>query len=253
MKHKSTDRHQTTQQTGTDKARGGRLRAGVAAVALLGIAACHDGSTRSEEASISATGESIRIFAGIPQNGIVLGDPRAPITLTEFSDLSCSHCRHYALQVLPEIVNRYVRTGQVRLVFRNLAFLGTGSVRAARMAGAVGLQNHLWEFVDVLFRDQNQPDAQRIDDQLLRRITATLPDVDVVRALADRDDASVAQQLSEANKEATRLDIHGVPAFFVGKTGEKPRRLRLTSMSSKPFSSAFAELLRSSPLDARPR
>jgi protein-disulfide isomerase len=242
MKHESTERHQTAQQTGNHRPRRALLRAGAAAAALLVTTACHDGSVQSEEAGIAAASESIRIYGGIPQDGIVLGDPRAPITITEFADLSCSHCRLYALETLPEIVNRHVRTGQVKLVFRNLAFLGSGSVRAARTAAALGLQDKLWQFVDVFFREQDREGVLRVDDALLRRLVATLPGVDVTRAMADRTSAAVDQQLADAKKEATRFGIRGTPAFLIGRTGEAPHVLEVSPRTPEAFSRAIAEL-----------
>ena len=76
------------------------------------------------------------MLAGIPQSGIYLGNPAAPVPLVEFADLQCPFCREYTLQTLPQLVQDYVRTGKVRMEFRNLSFLGKDSVTAGRAAAA---------------------------------------------------------------------------------------------------------------------
>ena len=72
------------------------------------------------------------MLAGIPQNGIYLGNANAPVRLVEFADLQCPFCREYTLQTLPQLVQDYVRSGKVRMEFRDLAFLGKDSVTAGR-------------------------------------------------------------------------------------------------------------------------
>ena len=49
------------------------------------------------------------MLAGIPQSGIHLGSPSAPVRLVEFADLQCPFCREYTLQTLPQLVQDYVR------------------------------------------------------------------------------------------------------------------------------------------------
>ncbi|KYG00683.1 hypothetical protein BE20_54915 [Sorangium cellulosum] len=213
------------------------------AAILLGIPACYGAGEAPEQEATGAASAGLDLYSGIPQDGVVLGDPNAPITLVEFSDLRCSHCRDYALEVLPVILDRHVRTSQVKLVFRNLTFLGPGSVQAARMAAAVGAQDRLWEFVDRFFRIQAR-ERPPVTDELLLRIASELPGVDAARAMAQRDSGEVAQQLEAARAEATRLQVHGVPALFLSRQGEGLRRLRLTSMSPEPISRAIEQLLR---------
>jgi protein-disulfide isomerase len=67
----------------------------------------------------------------------------APATLTEFADLHCPFCADYARDVLPAVVDRYVRTGRLRLELQLLAFLGDDSLRGGRMAAAAARQDRL--------------------------------------------------------------------------------------------------------------
>ena len=73
-------------------------------------------------------------FRGVPEHGGVLGDPRAPLTLTEYVDLQCPICAEASKQTLPWLVKNYVRTGKAKLELRTLHFIGPDSARAARVA-----------------------------------------------------------------------------------------------------------------------
>src|SRR5688572_16807036 len=55
----------------------------------------------------------------------IIGAPRkgsdaATLVLIEYADFQCPFCRDFARRTLPEIEKRYVATGKVQLVFRNL-------------------------------------------------------------------------------------------------------------------------------------
>src|SRR5436190_9410660 len=126
------------------------------------------------------------IFSGIPQQGIVLGRPSAPVTMTEFADLQCPVCREYTARVLPALVRDYVRAGKVKMVFRDVAFLGDDSVTAGRAAAAAGAQRKLWQFVDAFYAEQGDENSGYVTDDFVRSIAEKVPGLDVERLMRDR-------------------------------------------------------------------
>lgn len=50
----------------------------------------------------------------------ILGRADAPVTVIEYASFVCSHCAHWHTTVLPSFKTRFIDTGQVKLVFRNL-------------------------------------------------------------------------------------------------------------------------------------
>ena len=56
--------------------------------------------------------------------------------MIETVSIQCPYCGEYATLALPQLVTRYVRTGEVSMEFRNLSFIGPDSVRAGRVAAA---------------------------------------------------------------------------------------------------------------------
>jgi protein-disulfide isomerase len=191
-------------------------------VAVPLLAACAEGAAEGGGAEAAGAADaSFLSFAGIPQRGNVLGDPSAPLTLTDFSDLRCIHCRHFSEDTLPVLIDRYVRTGRLRIVFANLPILGPSSIAVARMAAAVGLQGHEFDFVDHFFRNA----SGQVNDDLLRRIAGEIPGVDVDVAMQKRDSQEATAQLDEARSLAERFGVQGTPTILLGKTGATPRVL----------------------------
>jgi protein-disulfide isomerase len=110
----------------------------------------------------SSTSRALNI-AGIPQNGMTLGSPDAPVTIVEYADYQCPWCGVFAREDMPQIIDDYVRSGQVQIEFRAHPFLGTAeltspdneSVQAAVAASCANDQGMFWEYNHGLFENQD--------------------------------------------------------------------------------------------------
>jgi protein-disulfide isomerase len=98
-------------------------------------------------------------------DGFSMGDPEAPVVIEVWEDFQCPYCQRFSFEVKPGLVEAYVETGDVRLVFRNLAFLGDESQWAAVAASLAADQNMFWPFHDYLFANfaGNESGAFHID------------------------------------------------------------------------------------------
>jgi protein-disulfide isomerase len=209
----------------------------VGALLLVTTAACS--SVAAAPTELSGVDRVLALLKGIPQNGVTLGEPSAPVELVEFADLQCPFCAEANTQVLPPLIDEYVRTGQVKLVFRNLTFLGPDSVKAARTAAAMGQQNHLWDFVELFFANQGREGSGYVTDAFVQKLATAVPGADVGRAMAQRNDTVVASQLDEAEAEAGRLSVKGTPTFFLVKPGQPPKELQPSSLTPEGFGRAL--------------
>jgi protein-disulfide isomerase len=201
---------------------GAVIGAAAAVVAvLIAVSASHSGSGGSSATAASSSGPvagaaaTTALFAGIPQNGATLGSAKAPVKVTEFADLQCPFCRESALTQLPSIVKQYVRPGKVSMTFQSLAFIGPDSVSAARVAQAAAGQDKLWNFADLMYRNQGKENTGYATDAYLRRLAAAVPGLDVKRAFAARDGAAVTKRLESAQSLATKLGVSSTPTFLV--------------------------------------
>lgn len=89
--------------------------------------------------------------AAEPQEQI-LGDPQAPVTIIEYASLTCPHCAQFHTEVLPELKERYIAPGKVRLIYRDFP-LDQRALAAAALAHCAGPDRY-FSFLDVLFETQ---------------------------------------------------------------------------------------------------
>src|SRR5438105_4445864 len=190
-------------------------------VIVIAIGRAGGGTAGTTTGTPEGIGATRALFAGIPQRGVELGAPHAPVTVTEYADLQCPFCGKSARDRWPEIVRRFVRPGRAKLVFRNLAFLGADSLDGARMAAAAALQKRMWQFVDLAYRNQGEERTGWITDAYLRRI-AVGAGLDVRRAFAQRHSARVLTLLSEAKAMADAAGVRATPAFLITRAGRAP-------------------------------
>lgn len=81
-----------------------------------------------------------------------LGDPQAPVTIIEYASLTCPHCAQFHTEVLPELKERYIEPGKVRLIYRDFP-LDERALDAAALAHCAGPDRY-FGFLDVLFQTQ---------------------------------------------------------------------------------------------------
>ena len=216
------------------------LLAGVAAVAVvLAGAAVLIGKGGNESTPKATPSQTAGLFAGIQQRGMELGSPDAPVTLVEYADLQCPYCRDYAVGALPQIVNTYVRSGKVRLVYKPLAILGPQSVAAARMANAAASQNHMWDFVDRFYAEQGQENTGYVTDGFLHKIGSEIQGFDTDKAFTEAQSEDALRTLAASHADAEKFGVDSTPSFTIGRTGGKQRVLDVTSLSPSFFSSAI--------------
>ena len=146
----------------------------------------------------------------------VMGSADAPVTIIEYSSLTCSHCANFHRDTLPKIKKTYVDTGKVRLVFRDFPFERRGTI-AAMVARCVP-PKRFFGFLDVLFRAHDKwANDPRFLDELLRYGRLGGLSEDAFNAcLANQKllDLIVARQ-----KEAeTEYEIKSTPTFIINGT-----------------------------------
>jgi protein-disulfide isomerase len=193
--------------------------AGAALIVAIAIAvsrSAQPGATPAAASGAPAGASASRaLFAGVPQDGITLGDPKAPVRVIEFADLQCPFCAAAARNVLPGLVKDYVRPGKARIEFRALTFIGPDSVRAARVAEAAGRQNRLWNVVDLVYASQGRENTGYATDAFLRRLVRAVPSLDAGRVFAQRGSAAVTAQLKAAQDLAASRGVTSTPTFLV--------------------------------------
>ncbi len=143
-----------------------------------------------------------------------IGDPDAPVTIIEYSSLSCPHCASFHKDVLPGLKERYIDTGKVRLVFRDFP-LNESAVDAAVIAHCAGPDRYAG-FVDVLFQTQESWSTDSDHRTALKQLGK-------LGGLTDEQmDACLADETMVNDILQTRLDgqnehkVQSTPTFVIG-------------------------------------
>src|ERR1700722_1005657 len=99
---------------------------GVVVVIVIVIVAATSGGGKSGiekpggKTPPKAETEVTSLLAGIPQSGMTLGNPSAPVTMQYFGDLECPVCKEFTLGALPKLIQNDVRAGKLKIEYRNL-------------------------------------------------------------------------------------------------------------------------------------
>jgi protein-disulfide isomerase len=215
---------------------------GVAAVVVVVLVLASQGSKDKPNASGGATvagvGDARAMLRGVPQHGTSLGDPKAPLVLTEFADLQCPFCRDYTVDVLPQIIERYVRSGRLRLELRLRRIIGADSDVAARAAQAAGTRNRMWNFVDLFYRNQGEENSGYVTDAFLSRL-ATAAGVPPKLVLDGSTAPSFEKPVQVAEAEAQAAGQTSTPSFLIGPEAGQGKPLNVAGLDIGAFRAAI--------------
>lgn len=245
-------RSQTPAPPPVGKGRGGGLPrawlyggiAGIAAVVaiVLVLVSVLGGEDDATPVGVDGTAAA-RLLDGIPQEGLWLGSPDAPVIVYEFVDLQCPYCQKAASNVLPDLIADYVRPGNVRIQLRGVAFIGPDSEKALRAVVAASLQNKAWYVEHLLYEHQGQENDGWVTDELLRAVGAAVAGLDVEQMLADMDSDAVDEAMGTSAGEAQAGGIRSTPTFLATKAGGKLKEIDYQTLEPDPFREALDELL----------
>jgi protein-disulfide isomerase len=152
---------------------------------------------------------------GIPQHGLVLGQPGAKVTLIEFGDLQCPVCKGFSEEIVPAVIDSKVRSGEAKIEFRSYTIISQESTPAAAAAIAAGEQGRGWNYVDLFYRNQGAEASGYVTDEFLTEIArgAGVPDISAWDRA--RKSKAVLAEVERQTAEAQRLGFTGTPSFAV--------------------------------------
>jgi protein-disulfide isomerase len=157
-------------------------------------------------------------------SGLVLGDPKAKVSVIEFGDLQCPVCKEFSFQVAPDIISQIVRKGDANYEFRPWDIIGPQSPIASRAAYAAGEQGRGWSFIELFYRNQGEENSGYVTDSFLTSIAKGAGVKDLDKWNSDRSDNSKWDPLlSKNDSDAKSLGFTGTPSILVeGPGGKKP-------------------------------
>ncbi|HET8955462.1 MAG TPA: thioredoxin domain-containing protein [Solirubrobacterales bacterium] len=183
------------------------------AVVLVLIVVNATSSGDGGDTKLEGVKEVNRSLEGIPQSGMVLGNPKASVELAEFADLQCPYCKAFTEDVLPPVVENQVKNGEVKVSFRNYTIIGEQSLPAGASALAAGAQGRGWNFVELFYRNQGAEDSGYADAAFLEAIAKGAGVKDLARW--NRERAKFTADVEATTAEAQQLGFSGTPSLAV--------------------------------------
>jgi protein-disulfide isomerase len=165
--------------------------------------------------------ETGALLADIPQSANALGTATAPVTLQYFGDLQCPFCRDFTLELLPSIIERWVRAGDLRIEYRALETATREPevfVLQQVAALAAGKQSRAWHFIETFYREQGEEGSGYVTDRFLQGIASEVPDLNLSQWGRDRSDGQLAGEIDADAREAESAGLNGTPSFLIGRS-----------------------------------
>jgi len=187
----------------------------IGGLTVLMLVALLWGGNRSQSAAPAARTYAPELPRGVTDNGLpYLGLADAPVTITVYEDMGCPNCRNNYLIVEPQILDDFVRTGQVRVVVYTLAFVNQLSLPGAEALACAQDQERFWDMRDALFADQSATGYSRTT---LANIAEQL-DMDVDTFTHCFDTAFHENSILQRSQDAYDFGITATPTMiFAGQ------------------------------------
>ncbi|HEU4327731.1 MAG TPA: Rcas_1661 family thioredoxin-like (seleno)lipoprotein [Roseiflexaceae bacterium] len=144
-----------------------------------------------------------------------LGNEAAPITINHYADYLCRECSEYVLTIEPQIVERYVKSGQVKIIFHAMADLGNISTRAAEAAACAGEQGRYWEMRYALFQRQAELYTLAEIDPLLGTLATRLAEVEPQEFNACLEERETVPEILAQTREGREAGAEELPFFDI--------------------------------------
>jgi len=169
------------------------------------------------------------------------GTLNAPIRLEIFSDFQCSACRTLYLEVIPEVVQEYGRSGKVCVLYNDFPLKGHQySRKAARYSlAAQTINRKLWLTVmGVLY--QSQP-LWSSDGNIDRVLAAAVSARDLARIRNLAAQPSIDNAVGRVIAYGEKYKVHSTPTIFL-TVGNKTQRVE-GALPYKVWKDIFDDIL----------
>ena len=144
----------------------------------------------------------------------ILGNPNAPITLVEFGDYQCHFCNVYFQDTQHKIVENFVNTDKVKIIFKDFTIIGPDSVSAAHFAHCAGEQERFWEYHNILYNNwAGENNGWASNNNLIQFANEIGLDMNELKKCNNEN--RYKSLIESSNSDARSLGLTGTPAFFV--------------------------------------
>lgn len=184
----------------------------IVAVGVLIAVNRDSGGDMSDIVAAAAVPESV------PVNGMTIGSPDAPLKITEYGDYQCPYCAEVSNTAFPELLTKYIETGQVSITFSPMAFIGDESTTAAEAALCANDQGKFWAMHETIYTNHNGENIGNLSTDRLRQM-AQLAGLDMDQYNSCMANGTHSKDVENLNASANTAGVNSTPTF-VTSTGD---------------------------------
>ncbi len=147
----------------------------------------------------------------------VMGKEDAPVTIIEFSSMTCPHCAIFHKDTLPGLKSKYIDTGKVKYILREFP-LDPLAGAAFMLGRCLPKKDSYFDFIDVLYARQNEWANAKDPINALKTLAkqAGFTDESFKACLDDKE--LYGKVLAVKNKGSEEFRIRSTPTFFINGT-----------------------------------
>ncbi|MBB5771749.1 protein-disulfide isomerase [Brevundimonas vesicularis] len=163
----------------------------------------------------------------------ILGRANAPVTVIEYASFTCSHCADFHNTVLPAFKAKYIDTGKVRLVHRNLPTPPANVAAAAAAVAMCAAPARYFDVAAVFMRDQANLQTTGAQPWFAAGIAASGRTREQIESCLEGP--TIRAELDAQIAGADAAGVTGTPAFFVNGTAVADHSLDALSAAIDPL------------------
>ena len=136
------------------------------------------------------------------------------MVVVEYGDFQCPACQYFFQTSVKQLKEEYVKSGKVRFVFRQFAFLGDESQWAAESSECANEQGRFWDYYDKLYQEQNGENVGIFSKDNLKKFAVDLK-LDVADFNQCLDAGRYTEKVKQETQEGQQAGVRGTPSVFV--------------------------------------
>lgn len=205
----------------------------IAALLISGSIVFYSLNTGGGAGTANIKGEKVDVSV---DDDPMLGNPKAKVTLIEFSDFQCPFCRSFWSGALQQIKSEYIDTGKVRFVYRDFPLsFHPAAQPAAEAAQCANDQGKFWDMHDKLFQEQEKKGTGTIQfsETDIKRWASQISGLDMNKWNECFNSNKYQTEVEKDSSDGQAYGVSGTPTIFING---KP------VVGAQPFSAFKAEI-----------
>ena len=150
----------------------------------------------------------------IEKGSPIMGYLDAPITILEWGDYQCTFCYRFHENTLNIINEDFIKTGKVKLVFKDFPLNGPDSLLAAEASYCAEDQEKYWQYHDELYKNWGGERTGWITRESLDRF-AVIVDLDLVEFNTCLNEHKYQNRVIALYEFGKEIGIDATPSFLV--------------------------------------